>query len=87
MTLVYSGSATGADYSGISTGVVIAIGTTGTSFTITATQDAIIEGSENISIDIDTVTGGTEAGIQTEDIAIIDDDVAVDQIVLLALNT
>jgi hypothetical protein len=72
--LVYSGKAElGKDFSS-NTMIVIAAGTLSNSTTLLAIQDTVKEGSEDISIAIDDVKGGTENGTQVVGLTIADDD-------------
>lgn len=88
VTLLISGAASGGDYAGVLTTVVFTTGSTTTGFTIDAVQDILLEGSENITIEIVSVTGpAIEYGTQAVDVTIIDDDVVADQEVILSLDT
>lgn len=79
VTLSYGGTASdGVDYSTGATEVLIASGTTGTSLSITALQDALIEGSETIIVTITSVsTGVSLSGMQTQIITLFDDEAPV----------
>ena len=44
--------------------------------TITATDDGLFEGDEDIVLDVDSVTGALELGIQQVTVTIADDDPA-----------
>ncbi|MBX7147565.1 hypothetical protein K1X76_00645 [bacterium] len=73
--LAYSGTATeNSDYTASSSSITInAGGTTGTA-TLTATDDGIVDAAETIDVDVDSVTNGTESGVQQVSVTITDDD-------------
>lgn len=76
-SLSFSGTATsGVDYSASSPSITIPAGQTSGSITVTAINDATVEGNESIVIDISSVTNGNENGTQQITITIVDDDVA-----------
>ncbi|MGB0522058.1 MAG: beta strand repeat-containing protein [Flammeovirgaceae bacterium] len=76
VNLAFSGTATGGGTDYMSTGmaIVIAAGELSDTVTITAVDDADIEGSESIIVDIDNVTNATEAVTQQVSITVVDDD-------------
>ncbi|OVE82582.1 hypothetical protein BVY04_00655 [bacterium M21] len=78
ITLNYAGTATGSgtDYSASTTTIIITAGNTTGTATITAVQDALDEDDETVVVDVDSVTNGTEAGVQQTVVAITDDDVS-----------
>ena len=78
VNLVYSGAAVNiTDYTRTSSSIVIPAGVlTANDVTLTGVDDAINEGAENIVVEIDTVTNGTESGVQTQSVTITDDDAA-----------
>lgn len=74
VVLKYSGKAElSKDFSSNNT-IIIAAGTLSNSTTILAIQDTIKEGSEDISIAVDSVKGGAENGTQIVALNIEDDD-------------
>ena len=76
VNLAYSGSATlGSDYTAASS-IVIPAGTAGNSASIPVTgiDDPLDEFDEQVVVEIDTVTNGTENGTQSVTATIIDDD-------------
>ena len=83
VTLSYSGTATGGtDYSG-TTSVTIPAGSSSTSFTISALNDAAAEGTENVTVSLLSASGGNFENLQltggatgSVTTSIIDDDVA-----------
>ena len=72
--LALSGTASASDYTASGTQVVIPVGSTSGSITVTAVQDTEDEQNETVIVDIDTVTGGNEAGTQQATTTITDDD-------------
>ena len=72
--LALSGTAAASDYTASATQVVIPVGSTSGSITVTAVQDTEDEQNETVIVDIDTVTGGNEAGTQQATTTITDDD-------------
>ena len=72
--LALSGTATAADYSNSSLSVTIPALSTSGSFTVTATEDAFDEFDETVIVDIDSVTNGTEDGVQQAITTITDND-------------
>lgn len=64
----------GTDYSASSTSILIAVGQTSGSITITAIDDSSYEGGETVIVDISSVTNGTENGTQQVTLTITDDD-------------
>ncbi|HEY9646357.1 MAG TPA: Calx-beta domain-containing protein, partial [Chroococcidiopsis sp.] len=75
VNLGFSGTATGAgtDYTAANSIVITAGNLTG-STAITGMNDALIEGSETVIVDIASVTNGTESGVQTVTATIADDE-------------
>lgn len=78
VTLVATGTASGGevDYSINSLTLTIQAGETTGTATVTAVQDDVEEGNETIVLNIQTVVGAFEDGIQEVTITIEDDDVA-----------
>jgi len=75
ITLAYSGTATsGSDYITPNSTITITQGQTTGSTNLTAIQDANEEADESIIIDITSVTGGVESGLQQQTVFILDDD-------------
>ncbi|MFN6085284.1 MAG: tandem-95 repeat protein [Fluviicola sp.] len=77
VTLNYTGTAVGADYTASSTTITILAGQLTGTVTIDPTDDAISEPSETVIADITSVTGGngaTENGVQTATVTITDND-------------
>ena len=73
--LGFSGAATFTDdYTRSGTQIVIAPGATSGSVTVTAVQDTLDENNEDVTVDITSVTNGTESGAQQESTGILDDD-------------
>ena len=63
--LAFSGVAVfGSDYIASGTQIIVPIGDLSASITVTAQNDIFAEGDEGIIIDIDSVTNGTENGVQ-----------------------
>ncbi len=62
------------DYTASRASIVVLAGSPTGSITLTAVQDSSYEGTESITVDIVSVTNGTELGSQQLSIAIIDDD-------------
>ena len=79
VTLGYSGTASGGgtDYTA-GTVIIIPVGNTTGSQTITAVDDSIDEEDETIIVDIDAVTNATENGLQQVTVTITDDDMPPD---------
>ena len=75
VNLAFTGTASTSDYS-VPSIIEIPSGQTFATVTITGTDDTVYEGEENIIIDIDSVTNGTEAGNQQVTCSITDDDTA-----------
>ncbi len=76
VNLSFSGSATlTADYT-LPTSITIPSGSLSGSVTLAAVGDALTEGNETVTVDISSVTNGTESGIQQQTITITDDDTA-----------
>ena len=48
---------------------------------LTAIQDLLVEGSETVIVDINTVTNATEFGTQSQTVTITDDDICGDTVV------
>ena len=66
VTLTYTGTAAdGADYTGVAT-VLIPSGSNSGTFTLPTVDDALYEGTENIIVTIETVTGGGFEGIAAD---------------------
>jgi hypothetical protein len=63
------------DYTTSATSIVIPVGATTGTATVTAVQDALDEPNETVIVDIASVTNGTESGVQQQTITINDDDV------------
>ncbi len=75
VNLAFSGSATPVnDYTLSRTNIVIDPGSTTSSLTLTAVQDALYESNEAIIVDISSVVNGTESGTQQVTATIADDD-------------
>ena len=75
VTLLYGGSATGGtDYMASGASILIPAGSLTGTVTITGVDDLIDESDETVLVDIDTVTNGTENGIQQQTVMITDDD-------------
>ena len=66
--------------------IVIPAGSLSGSVTLTAVQDALVEGSETIVVDVTGVTNGTESGAQQVTATIADDDVGGPPTVTLSLS-
>jgi len=77
VNLSYSGTAIGSDY-GVANSILITAGSTTGTTDITATDDAIYEGSETVIADINSISGGgaTESGTQQETVTITDNETA-----------
>jgi hypothetical protein len=74
--LSYSGTATnGTDFTQVMS-LVIPAGSTTVAALLAPIDDAIFEGNETIIIDINTVTNGTENGVQQQTINLLDDEIA-----------
>jgi len=74
MTVTLSGTAGSDDYSGGGGGLSIPAGATEASFTVTATDDTLVEGNENIVAEISDVAGAEDPGTIQASTTIIDDD-------------
>ena len=76
VNLAFGGTATGGgtDYTASSTEIVVPVGATTASITITGVDDALIEGDETVDVDIASVTNGNEAGTQQQTVTITDDE-------------
>ena len=72
--LSLSGTAAVNDYAVSSTQVVIGPGASTGEVTITAVQDDLREPDETVIVDIASVTGGNEDGVQQQTITLVDDD-------------
>ncbi len=72
--LVFSGTASGADYTVTATPITIASGNTENTVTITGEDDALDENDETIIVDISSVTNGSESGTQQVTCTLTDDD-------------
>ena len=76
--LGFSGSATdGTDYAVSGTQIVIPVGATTGSVTVTAVQDTVDEPDESVIIEIANVANAQEAGSQQVTVTILDDDEAI----------
>jgi len=76
VNLSFSGTATvTSDYT-LGTSIVIPAGSTSASITLASVSDLLYEGNETVIIDINTVTNGTESGVQQKTVTITDDDTA-----------
>jgi hypothetical protein len=75
VTLGYTGTAGGSDYTGASQ-IVIPANSASESMTLTGVDDAEVEGNETVIIDITGVSNGTEDGVQQITATITDDDEA-----------
>jgi hypothetical protein len=73
--LVLSGSAQPADYTLSASQIDVAIGSTTGSITVTGDNDFDVEGDETLTLEINTVSDGTEDGDQEVTVTITDDDV------------
>jgi hypothetical protein len=72
--LSYSGTASnGIDYNS-NTNAIIAAGASSTTVNVTATDDSVFEGNEQIVVNINTVTNGTENGVQTDSFTILENE-------------
>ena len=70
-----SGTATsGGDYTASGTQIVVPVGQTTGSITITGVDDAAIEGDETVIVDVAAVVNGNEAGEQQLTITLTDDE-------------
>ena len=77
VTLTYTGTASGSDYTASSTTITILAGQTTGTVTIDPTSDLLSENNETVIADITNVTGGngaTENGTQTATVTITDND-------------
>ncbi|MFT4924767.1 MAG: hypothetical protein ACI8WB_000851 [Phenylobacterium sp.] len=77
VTLGYTGSAiNGTDYATPATSLTIVAGQTSATTTLTASQDALVEGPQTIIAAITGVTGGaaSENGVQSQTLTITDDE-------------
>ncbi len=75
VVLSFSGSAAfGSDYSASSTSITIPAGARTASINLTAINDTTFEGDETITVDVASVTGGTENGTQSVGVTVTDDD-------------
>lgn len=75
--LIFTGTATSvSDFTSSATQIVIPAGMTTGTMTLTAVQDTLDEAGETIVVDISGVTNGTESGMQSNTVTIIDDDLA-----------
>ena len=69
------GTATdGADYNASATQIVVAVGDTTGSVTLTVVDDALIEGDETAVVDVNAVINGNEVGDQQVIVTITDDE-------------
>ncbi len=75
--LGFAGTATGSgtDYTASATGIQVAAGSMSNTATLTGDDDALDEDNETIIVDVDSVTNGSESGIQRVTATITDDDV------------
>ncbi|NJK94960.1 MAG: tandem-95 repeat protein, partial [Bacteroidales bacterium] len=77
ISLTFNGTAGNTtDFTVASTTITVPAGSTSASATITAIEDAIVEGNETIIIDISGVTNGSENGTQQVTATILDNDIA-----------
>ena len=78
VNLGYTGTATGGgtDYTASSTMITINPGSVSGSVTVTGVDDGDDETDETVVVDITSVTGANENGVQTQITSIIDDDAA-----------
>ncbi len=76
VNLTLSGSATGSgtDYNASGSSIVVSAGSTSNTMTLTSVHDTTDEENETITVDITSVTNGTENGIQQVTATITDDD-------------
>ncbi|MCP4128752.1 MAG: hypothetical protein GY753_17075, partial [Gammaproteobacteria bacterium] len=75
VNLAYSGNAANtADYTRSADTVTIPAGSTSTTFQVASAADALDETDETVTVDIDSVAGGMEDGVQQQTITITDDD-------------
>ncbi|MEN9611329.1 MAG: hypothetical protein RLZZ628_2143 [Bacteroidota bacterium] len=75
VTFATSGTATnGSDYTLSNTTLTIPVGSTSGSITLTTIDDKMYEDSETVTLDIETVTNGTESGVQQKIVIINDND-------------
>ncbi|MCB0271951.1 MAG: hypothetical protein KDD46_02925, partial [Bdellovibrionales bacterium] len=76
VNLAFSGTATGSgtDYTASGSSILITAGNTTGNITVTADQDLLDENDETVIVDIDSVTNGTESGVQQQTTTITDDD-------------
>lgn len=72
--LAISGTAEASDFNATGTQIVVAADTTSGSITVTAVQDDVDEPDETVVVDITSVVGGTESGVQQQTTTIADDD-------------
>lgn len=85
VALSFSGTATKeADYSSSADSIVIAAGQTSGSVTVTAINDATVESSETIIVDVLSIDHADENGTQQVTITIVDDDVAASTLTIAA---
>jgi VCBS repeat-containing protein len=73
VTLAYSGTASGSDFSGATT-IVIPAGQLSANTTVTAINDFVYEGNETIVAEITSVVNALENGNQSVTIIIVDDE-------------
>ena len=71
VSLGFSGTADGADFTSPAT-ITIPAGSTSASIVLTAATDMDVEGDETVVIDIDNVSGGIENGVQQVTLTITD---------------
>ncbi len=74
INLGFAGTAVSSDYSASGTSIVIAAGNTSGSITLTGIDDLVSETTESVRVDITSVVGGQENGIQQSVLSILDDD-------------
>ncbi len=75
VNLDFSGSATSAvDYSHSSSQIVILPGNLSGSLTVSSLDDALVEGTETIVVDVASVSNGTESLTQQATVSILDDE-------------
>ena len=87
VTLAFGGTAgLGSDYSTSALQLVIPAGQTSASLLLTGLDDSSGEGNESITVDIASVSGGLENGIQRVSATISDDDAFVPPVILVDLQ-
>ncbi|OFX86890.1 MAG: hypothetical protein A2W99_04020 [Bacteroidetes bacterium GWF2_33_16] len=74
VNLVFSGTASGSDYSVTASLISITSGNTNNTVSITGQDDALDENNETVIVDISSVTNGSESGTQQVTCTLTDDD-------------